>query len=132
MTETSSSSSSHKSAIKGAEPMSFPFQTEDPFLFCAYHKDFFPAGNPNDMTAPVRGNGADFDWSKPYRMYHGDDTPGFPSHPHRGFETITCTTNGSERVVWRRRARGSHQSASWITPTRLATVRATVRAICSG
>lgn len=84
------------SAIRTAEPLSFPFQTQDPFLFCAYHKDNFPGGNPTDMTAPVRGNGADFNWSKPYRMYHGDDVPGFPSHPHRGFETITCTTSGAE------------------------------------
>merc|ERR1711991_727920 len=46
------------------------------------------------MEAPIRGNGADFNPSAPYRMYHGDKIPGFPSHPHRGFCTLTCTIKG--------------------------------------
>jgi len=79
--------------VKSSSPLGFPYQTLDPFLFCVYHKDDYPAGN-DKMEAPRRGNGADFDWSKPYRMYHGEKVPGFPQHPHRGFETLTATTEG--------------------------------------
>ncbi|KAJ3237300.1 hypothetical protein HDU78_004147 [Chytriomyces hyalinus] len=70
-----------------------PMPTQDPFLFAVYHKDHYPAGDAN-MQAPKRGNGADFDVTAKYRMYHGDRIPGFPQHPHRGFETITCTMDG--------------------------------------
>lgn len=46
------------------------------------------------MEAPWPGNGMDFDPEKDFRMYHGATIPGFPSHPHRGFETITATIEG--------------------------------------
>ena len=79
--------------ITSVERLGFPFRTLDPFLFCVYHKDLYPAGD-ELMRAPRRGNGADFDPSAPYRMYHGDRIPGFPQHPHRGFETVTATLEG--------------------------------------
>jgi quercetin 2,3-dioxygenase len=47
------------------------------------------------MRTPDRGDGADFDWSKPYRHYHSEmGVPGFPRHPHRGFETLTVVPQG--------------------------------------
>jgi hypothetical protein len=30
--------------VKKVEPLSFPFQTPDPFLFAVYHNDAYPAG----------------------------------------------------------------------------------------
>jgi redox-sensitive bicupin YhaK (pirin superfamily) len=75
-------------------PLSGPYPTLDPFLFCVYHKDRYPAARDDSMEAPQRGNGHHFDPSAPYRMYHGDRIAGFPQHPHRGFETITATIDG--------------------------------------
>lgn len=46
------------------------------------------------METLFPGNGSDFNPHAPYRMYHGDKVPGFPQHPHRGFETITATMAG--------------------------------------
>eukprot|EP00467_Chlorarachnion_reptans_P019838 CAMPEP_0114500284 /NCGR_PEP_ID=MMETSP0109-20121206/7878_1 /TAXON_ID=29199 /ORGANISM="Chlorarachnion reptans, Strain CCCM449" /LENGTH=348 /DNA_ID=CAMNT_0001677927 /DNA_START=167 /DNA_END=1213 /DNA_ORIENTATION=+ len=82
-----------KSAIRQIRSLSMPFSTPEPFLFCVYHKDEYPAGN-EKMEAPRRGTGSDFNPKAKYRMYHGDKIPGFPQHPHRGFETITATIEG--------------------------------------
>jgi len=78
-----------------ALPRAGPFPTLDPFLFAVYHFDNYPAdpsGGRMEFLEP--GDGMDFDPSAPYRMYHGDQVPGFPQHPHRGFETITATIRG--------------------------------------
>ena len=52
------------SCVEGIGPG--PFKTADPFLFCVYHKDNYPAGNAK-MEAPKKGNGADFNPSALYR-----------------------------------------------------------------
>ena len=38
--------------------------------------------------------GDDFIIKDGFRMYHGKSVPGFPGHPHRGFETITVVRKG--------------------------------------
>ena len=78
-------------------PLGFPWQTADPFLFCVHHDDAYPAGNV-DMgpAASLAGHdlGQDFEGVDGWRMYHGDRVPGFPPHPHRGFETVTLARRG--------------------------------------
>lgn len=86
--------------IKSILPLSFPFETQDPFLFCAYHNDDYPQGTNGNMTvsqADLRGRnmGQDFNPNLSWRMYHGQTIPGFPYHPHRGFETITINKQGT-------------------------------------
>jgi len=85
------------SAIKRIAPLDFIWQTRDPFLFCAYHYDLFPNGNGRlGPAASLNGRniGQDFQIKDGWRMYHGDRIPGFPAHPHRGFETVTVVTKG--------------------------------------
>ncbi len=87
-----------KSAIKNIKPLGFPWETQDPFLFCAYHRDEYPNGN-TSMGVDIeqlkgRNVGSDFTIKDGWRMYHGSNIPGFPYHPHRGFETITINKEG--------------------------------------
>lgn len=86
------------SAIKSIKPLGFPWVTQDPFIFCVHHEDFYPEGN--DVMGPKaslagRNIGQDFGENKDgWRMYHGEKVPGFPAHPHCGFETVTVCTTG--------------------------------------
>lgn len=85
------------SSIIRIEQLQFPWQTQDPFLFCAYHNDQYPKGNGN--LGPATGTagraiGSDFSGKDGWSMYHGDTVPGFPAHPHAGFETITIAEKG--------------------------------------
>lgn len=79
------------------EPIGFQWETEDPFLITMYHKDFYPEGNdelgPN-VSLEGRNIGGDFTIKDGFRMYHGTTVPGFPAHPHRGFETVTIVLQG--------------------------------------
>ncbi len=84
--------------IKSVTPLGFPWPTSDPFLFCVHHDDRYPAGNEQlgpaaslagrDARPGLRGQG---------RLAHvprPDVVPGFPQHPHRGFETVTIVRDG--------------------------------------
>lgn len=83
--------------IESLTALAFPWQTRDPFLFCAYHNDPYPRGREDqgpDASLDGRALGQDFDPRGGWRMYHGTVVPGFPQHPHRGFETITIVEQG--------------------------------------
>jgi quercetin 2,3-dioxygenase len=85
------------SAVLNIFQLGFPWQTSDPFLFCVYHQDFYPKGNAQFGPATSlegREIGQDFTLKDGWRMYHGQEVPGFPGHPHRGFETITVVEKG--------------------------------------
>ncbi len=74
-----------------------PWPTVDPFLFCVHHLDHYPEGD--GRFAPVaslagRNIGSDFSNLDGWSMYHGSVAPGFPQHPHRGFETVTFVRRG--------------------------------------
>jgi redox-sensitive bicupin YhaK (pirin superfamily) len=83
--------------VKTIRPLGFQWDTADPFLFCVHHEDAFPKGN--EAMGPAtslsgRHMGDDFIIKDGFRMYHGKVVPGFPGHPHRGFETITVVRKG--------------------------------------
>lgn len=83
--------------ILKVDTLGFPWKTQDPFLFCVYHADNYPKGNEKfgpDASLEGRNLGNDFVLKDGWRMYHGRDIPGFPVHPHRGFETVTVVRKG--------------------------------------
>lgn len=79
-------------------PLAMPWPTLDPFLFCVHHDDHYPRGNGRHGPAPAllqgRAMGSDFSRRDGWSMYHGQEVPGFPAHPHRGFETVTVVRRG--------------------------------------
>ncbi len=84
-------------AIVSVGPLGFPWATRDPFIMCVYHVDGYPAGNDRlGPSASLEGRelGQDFEGRDGWRMYHGQNVPGFPPHPHRGFETVTVVRRG--------------------------------------
>ncbi len=84
--------------IKRKFELGFQWPTIEPFLFCVHHNDFYPPGTselgPEAKHLRNRNIGEDFELKNGFRMYHGDVVPGFPVHPHRGFETVTIVRKG--------------------------------------
>jgi redox-sensitive bicupin YhaK (pirin superfamily) len=77
--------------------LGMPWIGLDPFIFTVHHVDHYPAGD--DRLGPVttpagRRLGSDFSYLDGWSMYHGRHVPGFPQHPHRGFETVTVVRRG--------------------------------------
>jgi quercetin 2,3-dioxygenase len=100
--------------------LGFPWETEDPFLFCVHHDDAYPRGN--ELMGPAaslkgRAIGQDFEGIDGWRMYHGDVVPGFPQHPHRGFETVTIARRGyiDHSDSLGATARFGHGDVQWMT-----------------
>jgi redox-sensitive bicupin YhaK (pirin superfamily) len=111
-------------AILNQQPLGFPWATIDPFLFCVHHVDRYPAGNgrfgPDAALLAGREIGNDFVVKDGFRMYHGATVPGFPSHPHRGFETVTIVRQGliDHADSLGAAARFGHGDVQWLTAGR--------------
>ncbi|ALH94630.1 pirin family protein [Acinetobacter equi] len=74
-------------SIYNITPITFRLDLKDPFIFTAHHIDHYPQGNANLGPATPATQ-------QEYNMYYGDVVPGFPEHPHTGFETITLVEQG--------------------------------------
>lgn len=80
-------SANSSSRILAITPITFRLDLKDPFIFTAHHVDHYPAANADMGPAtPAQNN--------EFNMYYGDVVPGFPEHPHTGFETITLVERG--------------------------------------
>ena len=84
--------------IKEISKFRFRENPEDPYLARMHHLDLYPKGNgrmgvPKELLKD-RNLGEDFDFNNEWKMYYGKEIPGFPAHPHRGFETITIVLQG--------------------------------------
>ena len=107
--------------ILSTRALGFPWHTLDPFLFCVHHNDAYPPGNARQGPDPslLRGRniGMDFEIRDGWRMYHGDIVPGFPRHPHRGFETVTLARRGNidHSDSLGATARFGHGDVQWMT-----------------
>ncbi|MCU1498564.1 MAG: pirin family protein [Acidimicrobiales bacterium] len=87
----------HADPVLQEVPLGAQWPTIDPFLFCAHHLDHYPAGSRElGPAVPIddREIGSDFASKDGWNMYHGSLVPGFPQHPHRGFETVTYVRQG--------------------------------------
>src|SRR3954454_12015900 len=106
--------------VARVKKLGFPWETADPFLFCVHHDDAYPEGNERFGSAASlagRNIGQDFAGKDGWRMYHGDVVPGFPQHPHRGFETVTIARRGfiDHSDSLGATARFGHGDTQWMT-----------------
>jgi redox-sensitive bicupin YhaK (pirin superfamily) len=107
-------------AIRERFPLGAQWPTLDPFLFVAHHDDAYPEGTEDfgpDASLEGRQMGSDFAAKDGWNMYHGAVVPGFPQHPHRGFETITYVRRGliDHADSLGAAARFGHGDTQWVT-----------------
>ncbi|MDJ0791186.1 MAG: pirin family protein [Acidimicrobiia bacterium] len=84
-------------AVLEVVELGFQWQGLDPFIFTMHHLDEYPEGDENQGpggSLAGRRIGSDFSGIDGWSMYHGAIVPGFPQHPHRGFETVTVVRRG--------------------------------------
>ena len=65
--------SNDQDVVKTVKTLGFPWETQDPFLFCVYHADTYPMGNEEfgpDASLAGRNIGNDFVIKDGWRMYH--------------------------------------------------------------
>lgn len=77
--------------------IAFSLKTQNPFVATMHHIDDYPAGDGTlqpVIKKPYDRNG-DFGTDADWHMYYGKKVPGFPAHPHRGFETVTIVLQGT-------------------------------------
>ncbi|HMT50517.1 pirin family protein [uncultured Dietzia sp.] len=109
------------SAIRQVVPLGAQWPGVDPFLFAVHHLDRFPAADGRTMRPAAslagRSIGQDFSGKDGWSMYHGDTVPGFPQHPHRGFETVTVVLDGvvDHADSLGAAARFGHGDTQWLT-----------------
>lgn len=109
------------SAIRQVVQLGAQWPGVDPFLFAVHHRNEFPAADGETMrpAASLAGRdiGKDFSGKDGWSMYHGDTVPGFPQHPHRGFETVTVVLDGvvDHADSLGAAARFGHGDTQWLT-----------------
>lgn len=84
--------------VLNIKSMKTQLSVSSPFILGVYHQDDYPQGSDHlgvdKKWLNGRNKGNDFQKVNGFRMYHGDHVPGFPAHPHRGFETVTIVMDG--------------------------------------
>ena len=103
-------------------PLGFPWPVIDPFVVLVHHHDLYPPGNGALGPATNVGNLGDdrSTMGRGWHKYYGTDVPGFPAHPHRGFETVTYVRQGvvDHSDSFGATARYGHGDVQWLTAGR--------------
>ncbi|QZE15705.1 pirin family protein [Halosquirtibacter laminarini] len=79
-----------ESAVLNIQDLEESTRIQDPFIICSHFKEIFPSGTSG--MQPSVGNLLDKENVCP--MMNGRQFPGFPVHPHYGFEIITILEEG--------------------------------------